>query len=59
MVNILSLSSNSTKSILSNKFDDDKYFQINHPTDISHIEWGNHLNEYIQSNYNIPTKSFL
>ncbi len=36
----------------------DKYFQTNHPTDISHIEWGNHLNEYIQSNYNIPTKSF-
>jgi len=31
----------------------DKYFQKNHPTDISHIEWGNHLNEYIRSNYKI------
>ena len=29
MVNILSLSSKSIKSILSNKFEDDKYFQIN------------------------------
>ncbi len=31
----------------------DEYFKASHPTDISHIEWGNHLNEYIQSNYAI------
>jgi len=31
----------------------DEYFNTQHPTDISHIEWGNHLNEYIQSNYTI------
>lgn len=46
------------KKFNSNWGNDNKYFQTNHPTDISHIEWGNHLNEYIQSNYNIPTKSF-
>jgi len=31
----------------------DEYFSKGHPKDISHIEWGNHLNEYIQSNYTI------
>ena len=36
----------------------DKYFQTQHPTDISHTEWGNHLNEYIRKNYSITTTPF-
>ena len=29
----------------------DDYFRTNHPTDKSHIKWGEQLNKYIRSNY--------
>ena len=30
---------------------DTKYFIGKHPTDISHIQWGEHLHKYIKENY--------
>jgi len=32
---------------------DDEYFRISHPTDKSHIEWGNELHKYIKENYDV------
>lgn len=30
-----------------------KYYKTQHPTDFSHIEWGNELHKYIKENYNV------
>jgi len=35
----------------SSMFSKDKYFKSIHPTNKSHIEWGEQLNKYIRSNY--------
>jgi len=35
----------------SSMFNNDEYFKFMHPTDKSHIEWGEQLNKYIRSNY--------
>ena len=32
---------------------DNEYFKSCHPTDKSHIEWGNHLYDYIKENYEL------
>jgi hypothetical protein len=40
------------RGYIENKFstnwDEEPYFKTNHPTDISHIEWGKHLSDYIK-----------
>jgi hypothetical protein len=33
--------------------DESDYFKKSHPTDKSHIEWGNELHKYIKENYNV------
>ena len=46
------------KNYIENNFDslwgkNGEYFHSNHPTDKSHIEWGNHLYDYIKENYEL------
>tara|TARA_R100000234_G_C4948186_1_gene156100 strand:- start:46 stop:798 length:753 start_codon:yes stop_codon:yes gene_type:complete len=46
------------RNFIDNKFNtnwgvDGKYYQTIHPTDFSHIEWGNELYRYIKENYNV------
>jgi len=46
------------RNFIDNKFNtnmgvDGKHYQTIHPTDFSHIEWGNELHRYIKENYNV------
>ena len=46
------------RSYIDNKFNTNwsvkgKHYQTIHPTDFSHIEWGNELHKYIKENYNV------
>ena len=46
------------RNYIDNKFNtmwhvNGKHYQAAHPTDFSHIEWGNELHKYIKENYNV------
>jgi len=46
------------RNYIDNKFNTNwgvkgKHYQTIHPTDFSHIEWGNELHRYIKENYNV------
>jgi len=46
------------RNYIDNKFNtmwhvNGKHYQAAHPTDFSHIEWGNELHRYIKENYNV------
>ena len=46
------------RNYIDNKFNTNwgvkgKHYQTSHPTDFSHIEWGNELHRYIKENYNV------
>ena len=46
------------RNFIDNKFNTNwgvkgKHYQTIHPTDFSHIEWGNELHRYIKENYNV------